>query len=279
MSYGYRRERNNMPMWALIVLVSVATIVCIIMVAVMYMDNKGMLGNSNPAKTEDNSIQEVKGEANVVQVDDEALDNMIPKHDIVDIKALQGELNGDVYSWLYIPETGIDAPVLQKEDDVMYYGSHNEKGEEDGKGTLFTQYINSKDYSDNVTVIYGYNDGSDKGFSKLNLFEDPAFLGSHPYVYIYNEESLLIYKIFAAYESDDTHILMYYEPNDDSNYEKYLSVIKDNMGLNANVIEEVWPSVDDKILTLSTRIQGKEENRYLVQAKLHETVKLSELTE
>lgn len=40
-------------------------------------------------------------------------------HCPVDFAALQAE-NKDIYAWLYIPGTGINEPLVQREDDSYY---------------------------------------------------------------------------------------------------------------------------------------------------------------
>ena len=51
-------------------------------------------------------------------------------------------MNPDVYAWIAVPGTEIEYPILQHPSDNSYY---------------FMQNLNSKDITDNNTVIYGHN--------------------------------------------------------------------------------------------------------------------------
>ena len=179
-----RRKSNGLPLGVLIALVAVATVVCVIMIAVMYMDNHGMLGNSKEETSEENiqadeDGQEDNGELEIVTaadntdelvfpdfdnslyLNDEAFASMNPDHEAVDIKKLQQEINPELYAWLYIPEIGIDTPVVQHPTDDEYYLNYNLDGSKGYPGGIYTEpTYNSKDFTDRQTVIYGHNNGT-----------------------------------------------------------------------------------------------------------------------
>ena len=290
-----RRKKVGVYIGILGILVTVAAVLCIVLLVLMYMDNHGMLGKTDEAagqqqeEASDNVVNESDEALNEsvdtmpdeptdqmpeeIQADDEALSgsdqslDIMPMHDDVDIARLQSEVNPDIYSWIYIPQSGIDAPILQNNEDG-YYLKHNEKGEPDADGAIYTLALNKKDFSDNVTVVYGYNDGSEEGFSNLDLFADPVFFQNHPFIYVYTEDSLLVYQVYAAYESDDRDILEYYQPFDEYKYGVYIFESVQSLGLSGNARMELWPETEDRIITLSTVLKDKEGRRYLVQAKL-----------
>lgn len=71
-----------------------------------------------------------------------------------------GELqsvNPDVYAWITVPGTEIDYPILQHPSDNSYYLMHNIDGSYGYPGCIYTENLNSKDFTDNNTVIYGHN--------------------------------------------------------------------------------------------------------------------------
>lgn len=291
-----RRRKDGMPTGALIALVIIAALLCAVLLAVMYMDRNGMIGGKDAARVgedasgadADNSYEE--GGPGAVKADagkspdeadadksqdgtdmqgspDEDADALIPKDKTVDIASLAAR-NPDIYAWLYIPMAGIDEPVLQSSENINYYVDHDADGNEDSNGAVFTQELNSKDFNDNLTVIYGHNSGDDKGFSNLKVFSDPGYFAEYPYIYVYTEDKILVYQVFAAYESDDKLIVMFYGTQDDELYWIYLSNIEENAGLDARLDKTIWPGPQDKTITLSTGVEGKEDRRFLVQAKL-----------
>lgn len=273
---GRRRNRDGSSMGVLITLVVIATLLCVTLIIVMYMDRNGMpFGKGADDKltemTEDDNTETLAPEEDAaISVNDEGNADglgMIPDDKTVDIAALKSS-NPDIYAWLYIPEAGIDEPILQSSKDINYYVSHNAEGKDDENGAVFTQMLNSKDFKDNLTVIYGHNSGDDKGFSNLKVFSDPEYFRNYPYIFIYTEDKVLVYQTFAAYESDDKLIVMFYGTQDDEMYHIYLSNIEGYAGLDGKLDKEAWPSFEDKIITLSTGIIGRDDRRFLVQAKL-----------
>ncbi|MBR5408115.1 MAG: class B sortase [Lachnospiraceae bacterium] len=269
-----RRRGGGLSTGMLVLLVVIAALLCIIMGVLMYMDNHGMIGGG--AGTTEESGQEQEPDTEAVQETDADTSEQVadevkipfPDNKDADIEGLIRDENPDIYAWLYVPETGIDAPVLQHPEDVFYYTTHNAKGEKDPNGAVFTQFFNTKSFDDNVTVIYGSNNTSEGPFYNLSLFSDPEFFNTHPYIYIYTDNEVLAYETFAAYESDDKLIVMFYGTDVDDQFYVYLDLIKENIGMNGNLKEDIYPTVSDTVLTLSTRVKGKDDRRYLVQAKL-----------
>lgn len=68
-------------------------------------------------------------------------------------------VNPDVYAWITVPGTDIDYPILQHASDNSYYLMHNIDGSYGYPGCIYTENMNSKDFTDNNTVIYGHNIG------------------------------------------------------------------------------------------------------------------------
>lgn len=183
-----------------------------------------------------------------------------------DIEELQ-HINQDIYSYIYIPSVDISSPVMQHPEDITYYFSHTYDGSEDSKGGVFTQFMNQKDYTDNNTVIFGRNE-NDGPFKNLDLYHDAIFFRENPYVYLFSSDRTYIYQLYASYEFDDRHLLMYYKVNDINMFQNYLDEIADYTTMSGNINKDIWPNSNDKIITLETDVIGKSDKRYLVQAKL-----------
>ncbi len=278
-----RRDKNGMSMGVLVVLVTIAAVLCIALGTLMYLDNKALIRNEedNEKITQEQAKSYVKQdgpddmgedpssgtEQGEISGENAFYESLLPTDKEIDITQLQNTVNPDIYAWLYIPDTGIDEALLQHPEDAFYYLTHNSKGEDDENGALFTQLFNSRDFSDNVTVIYGHNGENDTGFSRLKLFADPEFFKSHPYIFVYTKDAVLLYETFAAYESDDKLIVMFYQTADDDMYHIYLERLEEIAGISSNLNKEHWPAFSDKILTLSTGVTGKDDRRFLVQAR------------
>ncbi len=186
----------------------------------------------------------------------------------VDFADLQANVNKDIYAWIYIPDTLVDYPVVQHPTDNLYYLNYNLDGSKGYPGCIYTEDYNAKDFSDPNTVIYGHNMKNGTMFAGLHKFEDGEYFKEHPYVYIYTEEGLYVYEIFAAYESGSEHILYNSDFTNDYAYSKYLEGIYSLRSMNSNVKEDVEVTTEDRIVTLSTCVANKSDRRYLVQGVL-----------
>ncbi len=177
--------------------------------------------------------------------------------------------NSDIYSWIYIPNTKVDYPVVQSTGDEKddFYLTHNIEKKYDIYGAIYSEIQNATDYSDPVTVLYGHNMNNGSMFKTLHSFEDPNFFKKNKYIYIYMPNHKLTYKIYSAYVYDDRHILNSFDftkKNILKKYQKY-TLNPDSMTKNTR---KVKLDKNSNILTLSTCTSGAANTRYLVQGVL-----------
>ena len=187
----------------------------------------------------------------------------------IDFEALQKE-NPEIYAWVSIPGTKVDTAVLQSATDDNYYLNHNERRESSVEGAAYTQCANAKDFGDPVTLIYGHQVAGDGMFTTLHYFEDPDFFQEHDTMYIYTDDRVLTYRIIAAYQYDDRHILNSYDFSKPEVLQEYYATVTDPASMLVNVREGASLSVDDKIVQLSTCMDAinRDNTRYLVTGVL-----------
>lgn len=187
----------------------------------------------------------------------------------VDFSKLQEE-NPDIYAWITIPGVA-DEPILQSGNDDTYYTSHGADGAENEQGAVFTESLNTRDFTDPLTVIYGMNSEDGSLFGGLFQYRDRQFLEEHSRIYIYTPERVLIYQIFAAYRSDNRHLLMRFNQGTyEGNVRAFIKDILSQREMDATIIRDAEIDTNDRFLTLSTHDREGEEYRYLVQAYLTE---------
>lgn len=178
----------------------------------------------------------------------------------------QPETNEDVYAWLEIPGTEIAAPIVQTDAGDTFYLDHNAQKEEDPEGALFTENYNSRNFDDAITVIYGNNNSV---FGELFQYLDNLFMKEHSQICISGNGKTYTYRVFAAYKSDNRHILERFDfGKTEGNRSAYLNSILDNRTMEAQIDDSVSVDPDSKILTLSTHDMADEQKRFLVQAYL-----------
>lgn len=179
------------------------------------------------------------------------------------------EKNPDIYAWIYIPGTNIDYPVCQSSEDDNFYLDHNIYKEYQFSGTIYSQSMNSRDFDDRVTVLYGHNMLNGSMFATLHNFGDQDFFDEYNTAFVFTKDKLLTYLIYAAYSYDDRHILNSFHVQYDDAFLDYIDSTTDPHSYDAIVRDGVEPGLDSKILTLSTCTNdGSDSTRYLVQGVL-----------
>ncbi len=185
---------------------------------------------------------------------------------VVDFDALR-EAGPDIIAWLTLPDTVINYPVTQT-DNNEYYLHHLHDGTYSKVGCLFADYENAADFSDRNTIIYGHNMRDGSMFSTLNQYAEQSYFDEHPQMYLVTPEGGFICEVFTSFvanpsESGSDTSPWRMEWKDDGAYTTWLSAMADR-----SVVEtEVTVTSNDNVLTLSTCTSGGA-NRFIVMGKL-----------
>lgn len=187
----------------------------------------------------------------------------------VDFDALQ-EINSDIYAWITIDGTEVNAPILQNAEVNElydeYYLDHLYNKVKGFSGSLFTQKINTTTFEDANTVVYGHNMKNLEAFGSLKKYKDKQYFDDHKEIIVYTPDHTYKYDIFAAVTFGDEHLMIKYNFSIPSELERYISDLKASDGI---IDENVEVGANDKLLTLST-CTNITSDRYLVVGKLVE---------
>lgn len=109
----------------------------------------------------------------------------------------------DIVGWLYCPDTEINYPVVQSEDNMFYLhrltdGSYSENG------TLFLDYRNASDFSDFSSIIYGHHMKSGAMFGKLDRYKEQEYYDEHPDMYLLTPDANYRLEICAGFNTEAT---------------------------------------------------------------------------
>ena len=211
-------------------------------------------------------------ETEVISPSDENQLDSLENYDIrewaADFEALWQKCE-DIYSWLYVPGTDIDYPIVQHPTKADYYLRRDLSGKSATAGSIFTEYYNSKDWTDYNTVIYGHNMHNGTMFATLHNFEKEDFFEKNRYIYIYTPDTLKIYEVFASYNYSNAHLLFAFDTDTEEGFSEYLDEIYSQADeKDALFYKDVEVTPKDHIITLSTCIKSDTNKRFLVQAKL-----------
>ena len=186
----------------------------------------------------------------------------------VDFDALL-ETGPDIIGWLTLPDSAINYPVTQT-DDNEYYLHHLYDGTYNKVGCLFADYENAADFSDRNTIIYGHNMRDGSMFAALNEYAEQSYYDTHKQMYLVTPEGGYVVELFAAFtakpaESGNDTSPWRLEWKDDGDYTTWLTAMKER-----SVVEsDVTVTCSDKVLTLSTCTPGGAQ-RFIVMGKLVE---------
>ena len=186
----------------------------------------------------------------------------------VDFESLR-ESGPDIIGWLNLPDTVINYPVTQA-DDNEYYLHHLYDGTYNKVGCLFADYENKADFSDRNTIIYGHNMRDGSMFAVLNEYDEQSYFDTHKQMYLVTPEGGYLCEIFAAFVAKPSESGSDTSPwrlswKDDGAYTTWLTAMAER-----SVVEtDVTVTSSDKVLTLSTCTPGGA-SRFIVMAKLVE---------
>ena len=131
-------------------------------------------------------------------VAERTIKNQDKKEKVIDWNKLKA-INEDIVAWLYIPETGVDYPVI-KATDNSFYLNHDIYGKSSIYGSIYLdqRYYQMEDINeaDNI-VIYGHNMGhwNTSMFGKLMKYKEKDYYLKHKEVYLYTPTENSTYRI------------------------------------------------------------------------------------
>ncbi len=176
----------------------------------------------------------------------------------------------DVYAFIEIPGCDIAYPIVYCEDAVdPFYFTHSIDGGESDKGSIITDSMNSRDFSDPVTLVYGQSPDDGSMFGGLHRLRDASVFGRCDRVNILMPDAQLTYRIYACYIGPADHILVGNDFNDPVSFMRFFDSIEDIRDLSMNIRQEAKPQLGDHVIMLVTHC-GDEDKRLFVCAVLDE---------
>lgn len=191
----------------------------------------------------------------------------------VDFDALR-KINPDIYAWLVVPGTGIDYPILQSAENDLYYNTHGADGKYFILGAVFSQRThNTLTFEDPMTILYGHCSvfGQPGTFYDLNSYADQAYFDDHRQIIVYTPDAMYVYKVFAACNHSNEHILYFHNFRDKDSFDDFFSDFYDASKSCDHLDPEAMPEFGDRLLTLSTCYAPNKNQRYLIYSVLTDT--------
>lgn len=206
--------------------------------------------------------------------------------EIPDFAALR-QINDDIVAYLYLPDSVIDYPVLQHEENG-YYLDHNLDDSTGYPGCLYIENMNRPDFEDPAAVIYGHHLFTGGMFSDLENFLDPAYLDGHRFYFLYLPDEIRIYEVVLAAKYNNEHLLVScYTQIEENLYEfhgfeggegKLIYDRIEALGLGGNFCSEHAPAETDHMIFWSTCLPARN-RRMIVGARQITAENIGELAQ
>lgn len=169
----------------------------------------------------------------------------------------------DAVGWLYIPDTPINYPIMQR-DDNDFYLHHAYDGSSLKSGSIFLDYRCENRFMNPINIVYGHNMRNGSMFAGLLKFSDSAYFVSHRYGWLSTPEAVYRVDFFSCAKAD-----MYDELYDGSMpVSQWIPHIADRSA----VFRDADFSENDRFISLSTCSYEFENARTILTGKLVETI-------
>ena len=179
--------------------------------------------------------------------------------------------NSEFTGVIYIPVLNLTYPIAQSTGNDKYLHTTFE-GTRNASGCIFLDCAASKDFSDSNSFIFGHNMKNGTMFGSLKQFlQKEELCDEDPYIYIYQKNQVLVYRIFAYYTipvRDD----VYDDFSGDDGYDAYVADARKHSVYHSSQDEKIDWSSRPNLLTLSTCYATGHVNNFIVQAALVENV-------
>ena len=118
------------------------------------------------------------------------------KQTVIDFDALK-KINPDVVSWITIPGTKIDYPILQGKDNSQYLHKDMER-RDSAAGAIFLDHGDQADLSSRHNIIYGHHMKNGTMFKDIVKYKNQQYFDEHQAITIYTPNREIHLKALAA---------------------------------------------------------------------------------
>lgn len=167
----------------------------------------------------------------------------------------------DAIGWLYIPDTVINYPVMQS-DDNFYYLDHAYDRSPLKAGSVYLDCRCEGRFRNPINIVYAHNMKNGSMFAQITRFKNDSFFESHKYGWLATPET--VYRIdFFSLAVADWHDELY---KGDTSISEWIPHLYDRSA----VCREMTYTDDDRFVSFSTCSYEFENARNILTGKLVE---------
>ena len=177
------------------------------------------------------------------------------------------EANPDIIAWLWIPDAGVNDPILRHPEDDAFYRGHAADRAQSSFGALFVEAeYNGQDFSDPVTIIYGSSDAREKLFASLQKTFSVDGIGQRQMT-LFTPEGKREYRPAAAGAFNANHIMAsHLNFRNRQNIPYFADELRNYHTMSKQFDPDASITRDTDLLVLSTHLLENENQRFLVLA-------------
>lgn len=141
----------------------------------------------------------------------------------VDWDALRA-VNPDIVAWIYVPDSPINYPVVQGDDNEEYLHKafDGSTGWLASAGTIFLDSTNSSDFSDRNSALYGHHMNEGSMFASLSDWQNNDEFNAHRDIYVLTPQGNYRLKTFALVKTTGDDALVQTTFSSDESYQSYI---------------------------------------------------------
>ena len=167
----------------------------------------------------------------------------------------------DSIGWIYIPDTNINYPIMQSEDNE-YYLHRSYDGSYLYSGSVFLDWRCNSDFSGDVNMLYGHNMQNGSMFADVVNFINKDYFDSHKYGWLTTEDSVYRIEFFSVSQPQSCSGVYNVMRAGD----KWLRKLKSC----SLIFKNPQVSEDDSMISLSTCTNSEGSSRTVLTGKLVE---------
>ena len=180
--------------------------------------------------------------------------------------------NSDFKGWITVPNTKIDNPIYQT-DNNDFYLTHNQQKQKSAYGALFfdSKNVITESETDKNLVIYGHHMKNGSMFANLTKYKELSFYKQNPTVEFATLYGNGTYKVYAAFvlnasKADDNDYIYNISRKsfiDDNDFDSWVNEARERSLINTGVDVKNG----DNIITLVTCTYDFDNARFVVMAR------------
>lgn len=168
----------------------------------------------------------------------------------------------DVVAWIYSPDTPINLPIAQSEDND-YYLRRLLDGTWNHSGTLFEDFRCAPGFSDANTIVYGHNMKNDSMFGTLPQYKSQEYYEAHPVMWLLTPDCTYRVDLVAGYVTSTASPIYQFNGTEEETFRLIQQAAAQSL-----FQSDVEIAQGDRFLTLSTCSYEYDDARFVLIGKL-----------